>query len=41
MPRHTTPTAALLLSITLAAATAQAQSIKPGLWEMSQKMGGH
>lgn len=32
---------ALLSGVTLATATAHAQSIKPGLWEMSQKMGGN
>jgi hypothetical protein len=37
----TTALTALLSGVTLATAAAQAQSIKPGLWEMSQKMGGN
>jgi len=36
---HTTITP-LLLGVTLAATTAHAQSIKPGLWEMTQKVDG-
>ncbi len=37
----TTALTALLSGVTLATAAAQAKSIKPGLWEMSQKMGGN
>jgi hypothetical protein len=33
-------TTALLFSVLALATTAHAQSIKPGLWEMNQKMGG-
>lgn len=40
MHRTTITTATLLLGSTFVAATAQAQSIKPGLWEMTQKVGG-
>lgn len=38
MPR--TATTALLFGALAFSAAAQAQSIKPGLWEMNQKMGG-
>ena len=38
---HTTLTTALLLGVTLATTAAHAQSIKPGLWEMTQKVGGN
>lgn len=37
---RTTTTTALLFGALAFSAAAQAQSIKPGLWEMNQKMGG-